>query len=92
MSDKIREALAAHKREIESLNGELVAVRALLFYFLSRSQTRAPDPIRLAFDDAANHIEHAAISAGKAASPEHLVKALGIIDDLRSKIFGNAQR
>ena len=80
--DEIIQALISQKREIERLNGELFAVRALLFYFFTRSQASTPDAIRLAFDDAAQHAENEAIRLGKAASPEHLVKALGIIEDL----------
>lgn len=93
MADDLRDALAAHKHEIESLNGELVAVRALLFYLLDAlSATESNNMIRRVFDAAADHIEHAAISQGKAASPEHLVKALGIVEDFRAKIFPNPHK
>jgi hypothetical protein len=92
MADEIMAALAGHKREIESLNGELFAVRALLFYFLDEASVKSPDIVRAAFDHAANHIEDSAIRFGKSASPEHLVKALGIVEDFRAKIFPNVKK
>jgi hypothetical protein len=90
--DEIRAALAAHKSEIESLNGELTALRALLFYLLDFSARKSDDMIRSVFDAAADHVEHAAIRHGKSASPEHLVKALGIVEDFRTKIFPNVKK
>jgi hypothetical protein len=92
MTDEIKTILAAHKREIESLNGELFALRALLFYLLFFSSAKSDDIVRRVFDAAANHAEDAAIRHGEAASPEHLVKALGIIEDFRAKIFPNTKK
>lgn len=89
---ELKQALASHKHEIESLNGELFAVRALLFYLLDLAAVESNDMVRRVFDEAANHVEDAAIRFGKAASPEHLVKALGIIEDFRSKIFPNTKK
>jgi hypothetical protein len=88
--EEIRAALVAHKREIESLNGELFALRALLFYLLDFSARN--DMVRGVFDAAADHVENAAIRHGKSASPEHLVKALGIVEDFRAKIFPNVKK
>lgn len=90
--DEIRETLATQKHEIDRLNGELLAVRTLLFYFLDRAATGSPDLVRAAFDNAADLIERVAISAGKSASPEHTVKALEIVEDFRAKIFPNARK
>lgn len=75
------------KHEIERLNGELFAVRALLFYFLDAASVNSPGLVKSAFDNAADHIESATITFGKSASPHHLAKALEIVEDLRSKIF-----
>lgn len=72
--------------EIERLNGELFAFRAMLFYFLQRMFMHAPDIVRVVLDDAANHAETATIASGAKASPQHLAKALEIIEDFRSKI------
>ena len=92
MDKETHAVLAAHKKEIDSLNGELVAVRALLFYLLDFAALQSNDMVRSVFDAAADHVESAAIRHGKSASPEHLVKALGIIEDLRSKIFPNVKK
>jgi hypothetical protein len=89
--EEIRQVLAAHKREIESLYGELFALRALLFYLLEFSARTSDDMVRGVFDAAADHVENASIRHGKSASPEHLVKALGIVEDFRSKIFPNVK-
>lgn len=74
------------RHEIERLNGELFAFRAMQFYFLQRMFVHAPDIVRLALDDAANHAEALTISHGKNVSPHHLAKALEIIEDFRSQI------
>lgn len=75
------------QHEIESLNGEMFALRALLFYTLDVMSRTSPHAVRTVFDAAANHAENAAIRFGKSASPEHLVKSLRIIEGFRSKIF-----
>jgi hypothetical protein len=46
------------------------------------------DAIARGFDSAANQIEDSAIQLGKAASSRPLVKALGIIQDLRTAAIG----
>ena len=92
MTEDIRKALADHKHEIESLNGELFALRSLIFYLLDFSARQSDDMIRRVFDAAADHVESAAIRHGKTASPEHLVKALGIVEDFRAKIFPNVKK
>ena len=87
-----RDALGDHKHEIERLNGELLAIRTLLFYFMDGATVSSPHLVRTAFDNAADFIERFTISAGKTASPEHTVKALEIVEDLRSKIFPKTER
>ncbi len=74
------------RREIERLNGELFALRALLFYFLRQLQPHAPGVIRAAFDAAADHAEAMALRFGADASPLHVAKALEIIEDFRARI------
>lgn len=72
--------------ELERLNGELFAYRAMLFYFLKRFFMHAPDIVRAALDEAADHAETVTLKFGSDASPQHLAKALEIIEDFRSKI------
>lgn len=74
------------KFELESLNGELFAYRAMLFYFLHRFFLHAPDIVRTSIDDAADHAEQMTIAAGANASPQHLAKALEIIEFFRKSI------
>lgn len=50
IDEEARKALADHKHEIDKLNGELLAVRTLLFYFLDKAATGSPDLVRAAFD------------------------------------------
>jgi hypothetical protein len=50
------------------------------------------DAVRVGFDDAANQVEAIAISAGRAARPDHLVKALSIVEELRSIAVGNRDK
>lgn len=92
MDNELRKTLAAQKREIDSLNGELAALRSLLFYLLDAASIGSNEMVRRVFDAAAEHIENEAIRRGKTASPEHLVKALGIIEDFRAKIFPNTHK
>lgn len=72
--------------EIERLNGELFAIRALVFYLLDHLRIRDPNLINMVFDAAADHAEAMTLKEGKKASPQHLAKALEIIEDFRSKI------
>jgi hypothetical protein len=83
------------KQEIESLYAEALALQIILVNVLSR--LRAVDPalaaaIAAGLDDATDQVEHIAISLGKAASPEHTVKALRIVEELRATILGNQHK
>jgi hypothetical protein len=82
--EALRSALASHKVEIEKLSAETMAIQSILFQLLFHLQRGSPDPIRSAFDDAANLVETRTISAGKKASPHHLANALRIIEEARS--------
>ena len=73
--------------EIERLSGETLALQTILFWLLFHIERKAPEPIKSAFDDAANLVEAQAIEKGRSASPEHLVKALEIIEQFRASII-----
>lgn len=88
----LKQALAAQKDEIDSLAGEVLALSSILFFVLFHMVRNSPDSIRLGLDDAARVTEDAAISAGKAASPKHIVKALGIVEHFYRYIFPNAHK
>lgn len=77
--------------EINSLAGETMATWAILGYVLDRLAKNHPDirsSIASGFDDAASHVEHMAIKFGKTAAPEHTLKALEMVENLRAMIFG----
>lgn len=84
---KLREALAAHKREIASLSGETLALHHILFGLLFYMQRGIPDAVERALNDAANLAEAQTLAAGQAASPLHLAKALGIVESFQKSIL-----
>jgi hypothetical protein len=77
------------KLEIERLAAETLALQTVLFGLLFHLQRGTPDPIRKTLDEAADLVESQAIRYGKAASPEHIVKALSIIEEMRAMIIRN---
>jgi hypothetical protein len=80
------------EREIHALAAETLALQSVLTQALYRLSKLGPDvrqAIVEAFDDAANITEHTAIQVGKAASPEHTVKALRVVEELRAVVFGD---
>jgi hypothetical protein len=76
-----------YEKEIASLHGETLAFGSILSFVLARIIEADPKmlPIIAAgFDDAANFVENFAIKLGKAASPEHTIKALRGVEELRA--------
>ena len=81
-----------YDHEINSLAGETLAIQVVLANVLreiSKIDRRFYDAIKLGFDNGASEAEDLAIRFGKAASPEHLVKAIRIIEELRTATLGN---
>lgn len=76
---------------IHSLHGETLALQTLLGC-LCKHMAEHSDAMRsvvdLSFDDAERIVEDIAIQYGTTARPEHTLKALKIIGDLRSNILG----
>lgn len=50
---------------------------------------RLRDIIAKSFDHASNHVEDLAIRFGKSASPQHTVKALRVVEELRTVVLNN---
>jgi hypothetical protein len=78
--------------EIVSLAAQMQAVTTIIVHVLRR--VRQTDPklaaaISLGFDDAASFAENFVFKRRKTALPEHVVKALGIIEELRTATLGN---
>jgi hypothetical protein len=81
--------------EIQSLHAETLALNWIIAQVLRRiaqSDQKLADAICRGFNDAASDIENLAIRAGKAASPDHLVKALRIVEELRSVTVGDKNK
>ena len=75
--------------EITSLAAETLAIQFAITNVLYEIKLLSPqlaDAIGRGFDHAASQVENMAIKAGKTVPPEHLVKALGIVEELRSRI------
>jgi hypothetical protein len=80
------------EQELDALAGETLAIQVILAKVLHRVRGVDPalaDAIAVGFNDAANQIEDIAIRFGKAASPEHTVKAIKIVEQLRTAVLGN---
>jgi hypothetical protein len=84
-----------HDLEIIALSAETLAIQTLLAHVLERIAKVDPQldsAVRSGFDDAANDAENMAIKFGKAANAGHTVKALAIIEALRTATFGNTKK
>jgi hypothetical protein len=80
------------KKELDSLAAETLALTAIIGFVFRRLGDGDPNlavAIASGFDDAANFVEHVAIKAGKAASPDHTVKALRVVEEIRAAAVGN---
>lgn len=80
------------KQEIEALAGETLAIQVILTNVLRQMLTinpRAHGAIVAGLNNAANQIEDMAIRFGKTASPEHTVKAIRIVEELRTAVLGD---
>jgi hypothetical protein len=84
-----------NEHEIASLAAETLALQVVLTNILHQIALTNPDldgMIRLGFDNAANEVENLAITAGKAARPDHLVKALSVVESLRAMTLGDRNK
>jgi hypothetical protein len=80
------------KQELDALAGETLALQVILtnvLYRLRIIDPRLADAIVAALDDAANQVEDLAIHFGKTASSEHTVKAIRIVEELRTAVLGD---
>jgi hypothetical protein len=81
--------------EINSLSAETLAIQAILANVLREIGKADPmlrDAIKLGFDDAASMVENIALCLGKAASPDQSVKAIRIVEELRTATLGNPDK
>jgi hypothetical protein len=79
------------KHDLTTLRAESFAIQAILTNVLFELKKLDPvlaEAIARGFDNAANQIENSSIGNGQRASLEPLVKALGVIEDLRTATLG----
>jgi hypothetical protein len=84
-----------YDHEINSLAAETIAIQNVLaqvLYRISRISPAFETAILQGFNDAASSIEDSAIIHGKAASPDHLVKAIRIVEELRTATLGHKDK
>ena len=84
-----------YENEITTLAAETIALQILIshvFDELARADPHLDFAIRKGFDNAANDTEDLAIKFGKSAPPEHTVKALSVIEELRTMTFGDREK
>jgi hypothetical protein len=82
-------------REIRSIHAEMLAFNAIVtqvLYRVLQTDHKLADAISLGFDDAARLVEDIAIKAGKSVPPDHLVKALRVVEELRTATLGNSAK
>jgi hypothetical protein len=61
----------------------------MLVMFMGHVERGTTKPAAAAFDEAATFIEMLAIKAGNSVSPDHLARALKIIEELRAATITN---
>jgi hypothetical protein len=74
-------------QQIYLLHAETLAIQTVLAQVLHELKSLDPrfaDAIGRGFDNAASLVENLAIKVGEASPPEHLVKALRIVEELRT--------
>jgi hypothetical protein len=83
--------MTAYGTKLMAIHAETLAIQAVLTNVLYELKLLDPilaDAVARGFDNAAIQIKNFAIQSGETASPEHLIKALGIIEDLRTASLG----
>jgi hypothetical protein len=81
--------------EIRALAAETLAIQTIVgqtLFHLARADPRIADAIRQALDDSANIVEQIAIQFGSKASPDHTVKALKIVEEVRTIVLGRGNK
>jgi hypothetical protein len=81
-----------YETEIRALAAETIALQWLFIALARRLSATHPDlhvAVSDALDDAANLIEMTAIKLGESAHPDHTIKALGIVEQIRAATLGD---
>lgn len=81
-----------YEREINALSAETLALQAVLtgvLNHLSRADPVLLSVIKSGFDDAASQVECMALKVDAADAPDHMARALQIVEFYRSLTLGN---
>ena len=84
-----------YEAEIDALAAETLALQAIVtnvFCQIGKDDVVLSLAIRRGLDDAVNEIENLAIRLGKTARPDHVVKAVRVIEELRAASLGNQDK
>ena len=82
-------------KEIYSLAGETLALQIIVGSVLGRLCEVSPalaEAITKGFDDASSCAESVAIKFGQSASPDHSIKALRVIEELRAVVVRDQKK
>ena len=79
------------EKEIQALSAETLAFSLILGNVLGKlaKNPSVREAIAEGFDRAADGAESIAVRLGKSASPEHTVKAMRIIEEMRAAVLGD---
>jgi hypothetical protein len=79
-----------HDREIALLHAETFAMQAVMIHLIRELSRAGLEPaVSAALNGAASQVEDIAIALGKAASPDHMVKAIRVVEEIRAATLGN---
>jgi hypothetical protein len=81
--------------EIQHLAAETLAIQTIIahvFDELIRDNPALRKSVRKGFDHAAGDLEQMGVQRSKGPMPPHIVKALSIIEDLRTATLGNPSK
>ena len=80
------------EKEIHLLRGEAIAAQVIIVHVCRALVARDPalrQILEIAFGDAINELEGFAIKFGREASPDHLLKATQIAEQIRDATLGS---
>ena len=84
-----------HDHEIRSLAAETLAVQTIVgqaLFRITQGDPRLKNAITEALGDAANVVEQVAIQFGLEAHSDHTVKALQVVEEIRTVILGRSNQ
>jgi hypothetical protein len=93
-ADHQKEALMNVEQEIHALAAETLALSVIVANVCRHlsDDPRLHAAIEAAFNDASRFVEDQAVALSKTASPDHTVKAIKIVEDLRAAALGKEHK